>query len=93
MNDETIVIIDNYLNKTLKNILLNPNVSILIRKDKIAYQIKGKCKYVNKGKDYEEARNWMKSKGEKYPAKGTLIMSIDEIFNSTIGPDAGEMIK
>lgn len=91
-DDETIVIVDNYMNKTLENVLSNPFVAILVRKEKIAYQIKGKCRYVNEGTDYEEARKWMKSKGDKYPAKGALIITVEEIFNSMTGPDAGKRI-
>lgn len=91
-DSETIVIVDNYMNKTLDNVLSNPLVAIFVRREKIAYQIKGKCKYVNKGPEYEEARKWMKSKGEKYPAKGALIITVEEIFNSTAGPEAGKRI-
>ena len=64
----------------------------MVRKDKVAYQIKGKCRYVDTGAEYEKARKWMKSKGDKYPAKGALIITVKEIFNSTCGPDAGESI-
>ena len=90
--DGIIVIIDNYMKKTLKNILENPKVAILVRKEKEAFQLKGTCEYFNEGPRYEEARKWMKAKGDKYPAKGALIITVEEIFNSMAGPDAGKRI-
>jgi len=84
--------VDNYMKKTLDNLLSNPNVSVLIRREKVSYQIKGKCRYINKGPDYEEAKKWMKSVAEKYPAKGALIIAVEDIFDSTTGSNAGKSI-
>ena len=91
-DDGTIVIVDNYFDKTLKNILANPQVAIVIRREKTAYQLKGTCKYVTEGAEYEKARQWMKAKGDKYPAKGAAIITVEEIFHSTAGPKAGERL-
>ena len=84
-----IVIIDNYMKKTYSNIISNPNVSILVRREGESYQIKGICRYVNTGEEYEEARNWMKAIADKYPAKGALIITITDIFYSMSGAKAG----
>lgn len=92
LNDETIIIIDNYMDKTLANIIENPLVAILVRSGKESYQIKGRCSYLSSGSLYENAKKWMKSVGEKYPAKGALKIEIEEIYNSNSGPGAGEKI-
>jgi len=91
-DDDAIVIVDNYMKKTLANVLSNPNVSVLIRREKVSYQIKGKCRYINKGSEYEQVKKWMKSVAERYPAKGALIITVEDIFDSTTGPNAGESI-
>jgi predicted pyridoxine 5'-phosphate oxidase superfamily flavin-nucleotide-binding protein len=91
-DDETIVIVDNFFNKTKNNLLENPLVSLLFRKEKICYQVKGKGKYLTEGPEYEEARKWMKAKGDIYPAKGALVVGVEEIYNSIPGPDAGKKI-
>jgi len=92
LNDETIIIIDNYMDKTLANILENPLVAILVRSGKESYQIKGRCSYLSSGSLYEDAKKWMKSVGEKYHAKGALKIEIEEIYNSNSGSGAGEKI-
>ena len=90
IDDEIIIIVDNYFRKTLKNILSNPEVSILIRRDKECYQIKGKAEYKTKGKLYEEAKFWMKSRGDHYPAKGIVIIRPEAFYNSISGLGAGK---
>jgi len=92
LDDETIIIVDNYMKKTLQNIMENPVVAILVRSGKESYQIKGKCDYLKSGTIYEEAKKWMKSMGEQYPAKGALKVKVEEIFNSASGSGSGEKI-
>ena len=89
LDDETIIVVDNFMKKTLKNILENPRVSIAIIREKEAYQIKGNCKYLTEGPIYEEARKWMKAKGDRYPAKGALLIKVTDIFYSTSEEKAG----
>lgn len=92
LDDETILVVDNYMKKTLANIVENPQVAFLIRSGKESYQIKGRCEYLTSGLLYEEAKKWMKLKGEKYPAKGAVKITVEEIFNSAGGPCSGEKI-
>ena len=93
LDDETIIIVDNYMNKTLSNIIENPAVAILLRSGKESYQIKGSCGYFTSGVLYEEAKKWMKSIGEKYPAKGVLKIKVEHIYNSNSSAGAGERLK
>ena len=93
LDDESIIIVDNYMVKTLSNVLENPAVSILLRSGKESYQIKGNCSYFTSGALYEVAKKWMKSIGEKYPAKGVLKIKVEDIYNSNSGAGAGERLK
>ncbi|MDD5069892.1 MAG: pyridoxamine 5'-phosphate oxidase family protein [Candidatus Omnitrophica bacterium] len=93
LDDETIIIVDNYMVKTLSNIIENPAVSILIRSGRESYQIKGSCSYFISGDIYEKAKKWMKSIGEKYPAKGALQIKVENIYNSNSAPGSGERFE
>jgi len=93
LDDETIIVVDNYMKKTLSNIMENPVMAILIRRGGESYQIKGRCRYLQSGPVYEEARKRIKSIAEKYPAKGALEMKIEEVYNSASGFDSGEKIR
>jgi len=93
LDDETIIIVDNYMVKTSSNVIENSAVSILLRRGKESYQIKGRCSYFTSGAFYEEAKKWMKSIGEKYPAKGVLKIKVEDIYNSNSGAKSGKKIK
>lgn len=90
--DGALVIVDNFMKKTRENVIANPRVAILIRENKISYQIKGSCRYVTEGPEYEQARSWMKSKGDKYPAKGAVIVEVEAVYDSTSRATAGEKV-
>ena len=91
--DGAIVVVDNYMKKTKDNVIANPRVAILVRREKLSFQIKGTCRYVDEGPEYEAARSWMKAKAEKYPAKGALIITSEAVYDSTTGPCAGELVS
>lgn len=93
LDDETVIVVDNYMKKTLSNVLENPLVAILIRKGGESYQLKGRCRYLKSGPMYDKAKKWMKSIAEKYPAKGALEIKVEEIYNSASGSGSGEKIK
>ena len=94
-DDETILIADNYFNKTLANLQKNVKATILTKRaeDKLWYQLKGTCKYVNEGQEYEEFKQWVKSIKETLPAKGMVIFKVKEIYNCIPGPNAGKPIE
>ena len=91
-DDGSIVVVDNHMVKTKINVQENPSIAILIRRDKLSYQIKGTCVYVSDGPEYEEARAWMKARGDKYPAKGALIITVESVFDATSLATAGQKI-
>lgn len=94
-DDETILIADNYFYKTFDNLQNNNNASILTKKveDKLWYQLKGICQYINKGPKYEEFKKWVKSKKETLPAKGMVVFKVEQIYHTSAGPNAGKPIS
>jgi uncharacterized protein len=93
-DDETVLLADNFFNKTLANLKENTEAALLTSKaeEKLWYQLKGTCQYLNEGPKYEEFRNWVKSQNETLPAKGMVIFKVKKIFNTTAGPNAGKPI-
>ncbi len=93
-DDETVLLADNYFDKTLANLKEKSEAALLTSKaeEKLWYQLKGTCQYVNEGSKYEEFKNWVKSKKETLPAKGLVIFKVKQIFNTAAGPDAGKPI-
>ena len=95
LDDETIVLADNFFNKTLSNLQENTKGALVTKRmeEKLWYQLKGTCQYINEGPQYEELKKWVKSIKEVLPAKGIVLFKVEEIFSAMPGPDAGKPIK
>ncbi|MDO9516766.1 MAG: pyridoxamine 5'-phosphate oxidase family protein [Methanosarcinaceae archaeon] len=94
LDDETILIADNFFNKTEANIKENPKISIVAYDSyaKKAYQVKGSVELVTSGPVYDDMVEWVHSKNANLPAKAAVVMHVEEIFNSMFGKHAGEKI-
>lgn len=94
VSNDTIWVIDTYFGKTMKNILENPNVTICVHHGReAAFQIKGKATHITKGKEFEEARDWILKYKPKKIVKGLVKIKVTEIYNLTPGYDtAGKKI-
>ena len=59
IDDDTILTIDTFHNKTLQNIKQNGNVAIALWKDSVGYQIKGKATHYTSGDVFEKGKAWI----------------------------------
>ena len=91
---ETVWLIDNFMQKSLKNVKENPRVSFFIWSPETegAYQVKGKVKIESSGPDYEKARDFAKNKKKELPAKTLLKMTITSVYSVKPGPTAGSKL-
>lgn len=96
IDDETILISDQYLNKTRKNIEANPRVAITMWDKAEGYQIKGTVSIETSGPRFEETARWAEERGKSInrplQSKGALILKITEIYCVSPGPNAGMRI-
>ncbi len=93
-DDETIWVVDNFFNKTLKNLQENPQASIYVWGPDIqgCYQIKGDTEIVTNGPDYDKMYTMVKAKGKMFPARSLVLMKINDVFECKGGPDAGRKL-
>ena len=96
IDDETILISDQFFNKTLANVKANPKVGITFWEGHEGYQLKGTATMETSGPRYEETAKWIEDLGNKvgFPlkSKGVLILKIEEIFGVSPGPGAGKKL-
>jgi predicted pyridoxine 5'-phosphate oxidase superfamily flavin-nucleotide-binding protein len=94
LDDEHIMIGDNFFGKTLKNLEENPRICILCydSESKRSYQIKGSVKVHKFGPEFEEMRAWVHGANPKMPAKTCVMVTVEEVFDSFWGPGAGKRI-
>lgn len=80
-NDE-ILITDNYMNETFKNLQKNKNVALAVcnsdwKNNCVGYEMKGSATYFNSGKWLEIVKKMPENKD--MPSKGAILIKINKI--------------
>jgi predicted pyridoxine 5'-phosphate oxidase superfamily flavin-nucleotide-binding protein len=98
LDDETLLVSDQYFNKTLNNLKENPKVAISFweRAEGEGYQIKGEASIHTQGKIYEDTAEWIRKRSEEIgrpiKSKGAIVIKITAIYSVSPGPKAGQRI-
>ncbi len=96
IDDETILISDQFFGKTLANMKANPKVALTYWEGHEGYQIKGTVTIETSGPRFDETAKWIEEMGNKagFPlkSKGAVILKIDEIYGVAPGPGAGKKL-
>ncbi|MFP4475791.1 MAG: pyridoxamine 5'-phosphate oxidase family protein [Desulfatibacillaceae bacterium] len=96
LDDETIVVSDQFFNKTLENLQANPRIAMSFWKGVKGWQIKGDARLVTEGPVYEETAAWIddiaKQVDKPLKSKGAVVIKITEIYSVTPGPGAGDRV-
>lgn len=96
LDDETVYVSDQFFKKTLANMRANQKVSLMFWGDHEAYQLHGTARYVDEGDEFAQQKAWVDaafaSMGVPIRAKGGCFVSIDAVYVTTAGPQAGERI-
>jgi hypothetical protein len=96
IDDETILISDQFFNKTLANLKANPRAAVSYWEGHEGYQLKGTVTIETTGARYEETARWISDLGNQIgvplKSKGVIILKIDEIYGLAPGPGAGKKL-
>jgi len=78
-SDDTIVVADNYFNKTKNNILKGSKGSLLfITKENKSFQLKGSFDYLTSGDIYDDMKKWNPS---KHPGNAAAALRIEVAYS------------
>ena len=91
-NDETLCVVNNYLNKTLKNIKDNGMVSFVCYGKNGSYQIKCKAEDATGGDIYEKGRKIAQDREKPFPGRSTVVCMVEEIYQGSGGKGAGDKL-
>lgn len=78
VKDDKIIITDNYMDKSKKNLDENNNIAIVVWKGSKGYQIKGTSEYFTEGENYDFIKNLPENKD--MPTKGAIVITVGEIY-------------
>ncbi|MCF4112779.1 MULTISPECIES: pyridoxamine 5'-phosphate oxidase family protein [Dethiosulfovibrio] len=78
-DDETLVVADNYFDKTRKNISKGGRGSLLfITKAGKSFQVKGKIEYHDNGPIFDDMKAW---NPEKHPGHAAAALKVEEVYS------------
>lgn len=81
-SDDTLVIADNYFNKTRLNILAGCQAALLfITKEGKSYQIKGKIEYHTQDAIFEDMKRWNPT---NHPGNAAAVLKVEHVFFGAI---------
>ncbi|MBN1764593.1 MAG: pyridoxamine 5'-phosphate oxidase family protein [Sedimentisphaerales bacterium] len=79
IDDETVVLADNYFHKTRDNIQKNPNLAfVVLDEEKGSFQIKGSVQWSNDGPLYDDMLTWVP---DKFPRIAAVVLHVEKIYN------------
>ena len=81
VNGDKIILTDNFMKTTVRNILENNNVALVVwNKRWEGYQFLGKAKYYKNGKWLNYVKKLKENKG--LPVKGAIVVKVEKIIES-----------
>ena len=93
MDDDRLLLVDNFMKKTVDNIAVNPHVSVSVWGEATGYQFKGKATIETSGKHFDAAVAMVKAKNAELSPKGIVLVTIDSIYITSPGIDAGKKVE
>jgi uncharacterized protein len=91
-DDETLLISDQFFNKTLKNMQENPHIALSWWGEKGGFQLKGSVTLHTQDDIFRQDVAWMKELRPHLAPKSAVIMKITEAYHVRPGADAGKKI-
>lgn len=90
--EDTILLVDNFMNKTTKNLSENPWIAISVwdYDQKQAFQIKGEASIITSGKVFDDAVSWVQKTMPQLKPKSAILLKVTNVFNCQPGPDIGK---
>jgi len=79
IDDETLLIADNYFHKTRENILGNPKLAFVVRhEEKGSFQIKGSIERLTEGPMFDEVQKWVP---DRLPRVAAVVLHVEQVYN------------
>jgi uncharacterized protein len=92
LDDETMLISDQFFNKTLQNMKENPKVAITWWGEKGGFQIKGSVTIHTSDDVFRQDVAWMKELRPNLVPKGAVVLKISDVYSVKPGAEAGKKI-
>ncbi len=88
LDNDRLLLVDNYMKKTVENITDNSTVSVSVWNEKTGYQFKGTATIETDGPRLEAAKKKVRNR----EPKGVIVVDVDSVYSTSPGPQAGSRL-
>lgn len=95
LDDQHVIFADLFSLKTRQNLEQNPQVAVTVIDPATAkgYQLKGKAELISSGPIYDDMAAKVKQSSASLPPVSYVVkISVEAIYDQSVGPDAGKQI-
>ena len=92
LDDGTLLISDQFFNKTLKNLQKNPRIALVWWGEKGGFQVKADITIHTDGEIFRQNVEWVRGIKETLHPKSAIVGKITDVYLIKSGPDAGKKI-
>jgi predicted pyridoxine 5'-phosphate oxidase superfamily flavin-nucleotide-binding protein len=85
VTDDAVWLFDFFMNKTVTNVQVNPEVALSAWTGLTGVQVKATASYVTEGPEFDEAVTWVNEQNPDRVTKGLLILTPTEILDVSPG--------
>ncbi len=90
--EDTLCVVNNYLNKTLANVEETGKVAFVCYGKSGSFQIKCEAKNMKEGEIYDKGYKLATDREKPYPGRSTVACKVTEIYKASGGKGAGDKI-
>ncbi len=92
LDDETLLISDQFFKKTLQNLQENPRIALSWWGEKGGFQIKGPVTIHTNDEVFKKDVAWVKELKPTLTPKSAIVMKVTEVYSIKPGADAGKKL-
>ena len=92
LDNGTLLISDQFFQKTLANLKENPQIALSWWGEKGGFQLKGTIAIHTSGKIFQDDVAWMKELRPNLTPKGAVVVTITDVYQIKAGADAGKKL-
>ncbi len=92
LDEGSLLVSDQFFNKTLQNMKENPNIALSWWGDKGGFQIKGTVTVHTNDEIFRQNVAWMKEDWPKFVPKSAVVVKITDVYVVKPGPEPGKKI-
>ncbi|MCA9359253.1 pyridoxamine 5'-phosphate oxidase family protein [Candidatus Kaiserbacteria bacterium] len=93
VSEKEIILYDFFMDKTVKNLQIDPDVALTAWSGLVGLQVKAKADYQTEGGLYQSSVEEMKVQFPDRTLRGIIVLRLTHVYDISAGASAGNLLK